>query len=99
MCMVLCWSFEKLTLGWHRRFFPLLGARSVEIYLLTVSLFSELTLIRQILSFGTNNQLYFLLSQSFRWYCEHLSIFLLFLLPSVCLLFSYPALFLSARYP
>ena len=62
MCLVLCWCFEHLPLGWPRRFLRLLGTHSLEIYLLNVSLFSEIPLLRQSVSFGPSNRLYFLLS-------------------------------------
>ena len=62
MCFVLCWCFERLPLGWVWRFFRLLGQHSLEIYLLNVSLFSEVELLRRFVSFGPSNRLYFLLS-------------------------------------
>ena len=62
MCFVICWCFEHLPLGWPGRFFRLLGRHSLEIYLLNVSLFSEVELLRRFVSFGPSNRLYFLLS-------------------------------------
>lgn len=62
MCFAICWGFERLPLGWAQRFFRLLGRHSLEIYLLNVSLFSEVTLLRRFVSFGPSNRLYFLLS-------------------------------------
>ena len=62
MCFAICWCFERLPLGWAQRFFRLLGRHSLEIYLLNVSLFSEVTLLRRFVSFGPSNRLYFLLS-------------------------------------
>ena len=62
MCLTICWCFERLPLGWMQRFFRLLGKHSLEIYLLNVSLFSELELLRRFVSFGPSNRLYFLLS-------------------------------------
>lgn len=62
MCLTICWCFERLPLGWIQRFFRLLGKHSLEIYLLNVSLFSELELLRRFVSFGPSNRLYFLLS-------------------------------------
>lgn len=62
MCFVICWCFEHLPLGWLGRFFRLLGRHSLEIYLLNVSLFSEVELLRRFVSFGPSNRLYFLLS-------------------------------------
>ena len=61
-CLVLCWCFERLPLGWLRPFLRLLGTYSLEIYLLNVSLFSEVALLRKLVSFGPSNRLYFLLS-------------------------------------
>ena len=43
-------------------FYPCLSPVRVEIYLLNVSLFSEVTLLRRFVSFGPSNRLYFLLS-------------------------------------
>ena len=62
MCLALCWCFDRLPLGWARRFFRLLGSHSLEIYLLNVSLFSETETLRRFVSFGPSNRLYFLLS-------------------------------------
>lgn len=62
MCFAICWCFERFPLGWAQRFFRLLGRHSLEIYLLNVSLFSEVTLLRRFVSFGPSNRLYFLLS-------------------------------------
>lgn len=62
MCFALCWCFDRLPLGWVRKFFRLLGGHSLEIYLLNVSLFSEVELLRRLVSFGPSNRLYFLLS-------------------------------------
>ena len=62
MCFAFCWCFEHLPLGWLRKFLRLLGTYSLEIYLLNVSLFSEVELLRRFVSFGPNNRLYYLLS-------------------------------------
>ena len=62
MCLVLCLLFQKLPLGWLRRFLRLIGENSLEIYLLNVSVFSQIELLRQFVSFGPSNRLYFLLS-------------------------------------
>ncbi len=62
MCLAAGWCFHRLPLGWLRRFFRLLGAHSLEIYLLNVSLFSETELLRRFASFGPSNRLYYLLS-------------------------------------
>lgn len=61
-CFVLCWCFEHLPLGWLRRFLRLLGTYSLEIYLLNVSLFSEIALLRRAVHLGPGSRLYFLLS-------------------------------------
>lgn len=62
LCLAACWCFERLPLGWLRKPFRLMGKYSLEIYLLNVSLFSEIGLLRRIASFGPSNRLYFLLS-------------------------------------
>lgn len=62
MCLVLCLLFERLPLGWMRRFLRLVGENSLEIYLLNVSFFSQVAAIRQVISFGPSNRLYYLLS-------------------------------------
>lgn len=62
MCLALCWLFEHLSLGWLRRALRLLGTYSLEIYLLNVTLFSEVPLLRRFVSFGPTNRLYYLLS-------------------------------------
>ena len=59
MCLVLCFLFEKLPLGWLRRFLALVGENSLEIYLLNVSIFSELELLRRVIPTGPGNLLYF----------------------------------------
>ena len=60
MCFVLCAAFEKLPLDWPRKFFRLVGTHSLEIYLLNVSVFSEIGLWRKIFIFGPTNRLYWL---------------------------------------
>ncbi|MCI8303439.1 MAG: acyltransferase [Lawsonibacter sp.] len=62
MCLTACWCFEHLPLGWLRKFLRLMGTYSLEIYLLNVSLFAEIPLLRQLVSFGPSNRLYFLLA-------------------------------------
>ena len=62
MCLVLCLLFQRLPLGWLRRFLRLVGENSLEIYLLNVSVFSQVGAIRQVVSFGPSNRLYYLLS-------------------------------------
>ena len=59
MCLVLCFLFEKLPLGWPGRFLALVGECSLEIYLLNVSLFSELELLRRVIPTGPGSLLYF----------------------------------------
>lgn len=61
MCLVLCACFDRLPLGWLRKFFRLLGEHSLEIYLLNVSLFSQTELLRKLVSFGPTNRLYYFL--------------------------------------
>ena len=62
MCFALCGCFQYLPLGWLWKFFRFLGTYSLEIYLLNVSIFSEVALLRQVVSFGPSNRLYYLLS-------------------------------------
>lgn len=62
LCLAACWCFEHLPLGWLRRVLRLLGTYSLEIYLLNVSLFSEVGLLRGLVSFGPSNRLYYLVS-------------------------------------
>ena len=62
MCLALCLAFQRLPLGWLRRFLRLVGENSLEIYLLNVSFFSQTALIRRFVSFGPSNRLYYLLS-------------------------------------
>ena len=62
MCLVMCWCFDHLPLGWLRRGLRVLGTYSLEIYLLNVSVFSQVELLRRFVSFGPSNRLYFLLS-------------------------------------
>lgn len=60
MCFVLGLLFEKLPLGWLRKFLRLVGENSLEIYLLNVSVFVETELWRKVLVFGPSNRLYWL---------------------------------------
>lgn len=62
MCLTLCWCFDRLPLGLLRRGLRFLGRYSLELYLLNVSFFAEIPLLRQFVSFGPSNRLYFLLS-------------------------------------
>lgn len=62
MCLVVCWCFEHLPLGGLRRGLRVLGTHSLEIYLLNVSWFNEVELLRRFVSFGPDNRLYYLLS-------------------------------------
>ena len=62
MCLVLCVLFEKLPLGWLRRFFRLLGENSLEIYLFNVSFFAETALLQSQFGFGPSRRLYYLIS-------------------------------------
>ena len=61
MCLVICFCFERLPLGWLRRFLRKIGDTSLEIYLLNVSFFSQTELLRRFLSFGPTNRLYYLI--------------------------------------
>jgi len=60
MCFALGFLFEKLPLGWLRKFLRLVGENSLEIYLLNVSVFAETELWRKVLVFGPSNRLYWL---------------------------------------
>ena len=60
MCFALGFLFEKLPLGWLRKFLRLVGEHSLEIYLLNVSVFAETALWRKIFLFGPSNRLYWL---------------------------------------
>ena len=62
MCFGLSFLFEKLPLGWLRKFLRLVGENSLEIYLLNVGLFCETELLRKVLVFGPTNRLYWLVS-------------------------------------
>ena len=62
LCLLFCLAFQVLPLGWPRRLLRLVGENSLEIYLLNVTLFSRYDLLRQYVSFGPTNRLYFLLS-------------------------------------
>lgn len=61
LCLMACLLFEKLPLSVLRRALRFVGERSLEVYLLNVSLFSEITLLRRLVSFGPSNRLYFLI--------------------------------------
>ena len=60
MCFGMGFLFEKLPLGWLRKFLRLVGENSLEIYLLNVSVFCETALWRKIFAFGPTNRLYWL---------------------------------------
>ena len=62
MCLTLCAAFEHLPLGWLQKPLRKIGECSLEIYLLNVSVFSEVELLRRLLSFGPDNRLYYLVS-------------------------------------
>lgn len=61
MCLILGTCLDRLPLGWLSRFLKLVGKNSLEIYLLNVSLFSQIELLRRLVSFGPSNRLYFLI--------------------------------------
>lgn len=60
MCFALGFLFDKLPLGWLRKFLRLVGENSLEIYLFNVSVFFETALWRRIFAFGPSNRLYWL---------------------------------------
>lgn len=62
MCLVGSWCFEKLPLGWLRKFLRLVGENSLEIYLLNVSFFSETALLQQYIGFGPRRYLYYFIT-------------------------------------
>lgn len=62
MCLTACWCFERLPLDWLRKPLRLLGRYSLEIYLLNVSVFSEVELLRWFVPRGPGGWVYFLLS-------------------------------------
>lgn len=62
MCLILCLCFEKLPLGWLRKFLRLVGEHSLEIYLLNVSFFSERELLQRYLDFGPGHYVYYLIT-------------------------------------
>ena len=69
MCLTLCLCFEKLPLGWLRKFFRLIGENSLEIYLFNVSFFSQTELIRRFIAFGPTNRLYYLVIYTLNILC------------------------------
>lgn len=60
VCFVLGALFDKLPLGWMRKFLRLVGENSLEIYLFNVSVFSQVELWRKVFTFGPTNRLYWL---------------------------------------
>lgn len=50
MCLLGCFLFAHLPLGGLRRFLRLIGENSLEIYLLNVSVFCEMSLLERVLS-------------------------------------------------
>lgn len=60
MCFGLCFLFDRLPLGWVRKFLRLVGENSLEIYLFNVSVFFHTELWRKVFSFGPSNRLYWL---------------------------------------
>ena len=62
MCFCFCFLFDRLPLGWVRKFLQLVGENSLEIYLLNVSVFFHTELWRKIFAFGPSNRLYWLVS-------------------------------------
>lgn len=62
VCLCACLCFERLPVGWLRKFLRMVGENSLEIYLLNVSWFSQVKLLRRFVSFGPTNRLYYLLA-------------------------------------
>ena len=54
MCLMGCFLFETLPLGWPRTFLRLVGENSLEIYLLNVSFFSETALLEGLTGLGSS---------------------------------------------
>ena len=61
-CLLLCLLFDRLPLGMFRRLLRLIGDCSLEIYLLNVSFFAEITLLQQWLSLENRPNLYHLIA-------------------------------------
>ena len=61
MCLMGCFLFERLPLGWPRKFLRLVGENSLEIYLLNVSFFSETALLEGLTGLGPPFRLHYLL--------------------------------------
>lgn len=62
MCLVACLCFDKLPLGWLRKFLRLVGENSLEIYLLNVSFFAETALLQSWFGFGPSRRIYYLIA-------------------------------------
>lgn len=62
MCLALGFLFEKLSLGWLRKFLRLIGENSLEIYLLNASIYTEKERLHRLVSFGgPSNRLFYLI--------------------------------------
>ncbi len=59
-CLAVCALFRRLPLGALRRFLRLVGERSLEIYLLNVTLFAQPTPLRRYLDVGPGHWVYYL---------------------------------------
>ncbi len=58
-CLIFAWCMDKLPLGWLWRALRFLGENSLEIYLLNVSLFSEIALLRRFFDPGPGHYAYY----------------------------------------
>ena len=62
MCLTVCTIFERFGLGWLRGILGKIGRCSLEIYLLNVSVFSQLELLRRFVpTGGDHNRVYYLI--------------------------------------
>lgn len=61
LCLILCAAFERLPLKWLQKPLRRIGECSLEIYLLNASIFTEVELLRKVVSFGPSNRLYYLI--------------------------------------
>ena len=62
MCLTVCAVFERFGLGWIRGILGKIGRCSLEIYLLNVSVFSQLELLRRFVpTGGSHNRAYYLI--------------------------------------
>lgn len=61
MCLIFCWLFAHSSLAWLKKALRFVGESSLEIYLLNVSFFSEIELLRRWMPFLNSNSGWFVL--------------------------------------